>query len=607
MNLLPQNPLPPVPANAKYRDKSATVEERTTDLLARMSLDEKIGQMALVEKNSVLEPTDIASYGIGALLSGAGAKPADNTPRGWLTMVENFVESSKTSRLGIPIFYGVDAIHGHTNVPGATVFPHAIGLGATNDSALVGNVASATREEMLATGIYWNFSPNLDLPEDIRWGRTYETFSDSATRTAELARASVEGFQGTTEQGKPKRALSTLKHYIGVGSMAWGSSSNKNFHIDQGTTPPEEEVLRDTYLPAFKEGVNGGAGSVMVGLNTWGDTKLAAEGYLITDVLKKELAFQGFVVSDWYGVYEIPGGNYKAAVTAINAGVDMVMLPFDYKTFIANVRYAVSHGEIAESRIDDAVRRIICIKFELGLFDADTQQSAPLEVIGSAPHRAIARKAVSESLVLLKNNEQTLPIKPGVRHIVVAGSSADNVGRQSGAWTVEWQGIDGNWLPGGTSILEGIRRRAGKELEVTYDLHGEFASDTPRADIGIAVVGEPPYAEGWGDNNTLTLSKEDLTTIENVKKRSRKTVVIIVSGRPLMISKELPAWDSVVAAWLPGSEGEGVADVLFGDTPFTGTLPLPWPDHIGQLPIAPSGRTADGTSLLFPRFFGLKK
>ena len=607
ISFVTETPLPPPPASALFHTKTASPAERANDLLSRMTLDEKIGQMALVEKNSIATTTDIASYGIGALLSGAGAKPQDNTANGWLSMVENFVTASQSSRLGIPILYGIDAIHGHSNVPGATVFPHAIGIGATGDADLTTAIASATRDELLATGINWNFAPTLDLPQDIRWGRTYETFSDDPLRTSALASAYVKGLQGTTKPGESKLALSTLKHYIGAGSMKWNSSSNKNFHIDQGTTVVDEQALRSTYLQPFTQAINTGAGSVMVGLSSWGDTKLAAQKYLITDVLKGELAFSGFVVSDWYGVYEIPGGTYAATVLALNAGVDMVMLPFDYKTFIKNVRSAVAHGDIPQSRIDDAVRRILTTKFELGLFEAQATDKPSLSVVGNAMHRALARKAVSESLVLLKNNNATLPISKSVRRIVVAGSAADNIGRQSGVWTVEWRGIDGNWLPGATSILSGIRANAGNDVDVSYDLHGNFAPTSPQADIGIAIVGETPYAEGWGDTANPTLTTEDIATIEKVKKVSKKVLVIIVSGRPLMISHELPTWDATIAAWLPGSEGGGVADVLFGDTAFTGTLPLPWPDHSEQLPISVDGHTADGTAVLFPRYFGRTK
>jgi beta-glucosidase len=343
----------------------------------------------------------------------------------------------------------------------------------------------------------------------------------------------------------------------------------------------------------------------MVGLNSWGDSKLSAEKNLVTNVLKGELGFNGFAVSDWYGVYEISGDDYSSAVTAINAGVDMVMLPFDYKSFIKNVTRAVRRGEIREERIDDAVRRILRAKFALGLFDTGETKDSH-DVVGSREHRALAREAVAKSLVLLKDESSVLPIRKSVRNIQVAGSAANNVGRQVGAWTVEWQGIDGNWLPGSTSILEGIRARAGSSVDVAYEATGIFPVRGQRADLGIAVVGEKPYAEGWGDREYPVLDASDLEAIENLQATCEKVVVVIVSGRPLFVTNEISSWDAVVSAWLPGSEGAGVADVLFGDKPFVGTLPLPWPHHSEQLPITSDGKTRDGTPLLFPRYFGLR-
>lgn len=592
------------PQDALYRSGAHTDDNRVEDLLSRMSLREKIAQMVLVEKNSVHILDDITTYGIGAMLSGMGAKPTENNVKGWREMITSFREKSLQSRLGIPILYGIDAIHGHSNLTEATIFPHMIGLGATGDEKLVERVARATGQELMATGIYWSYSPTLDMPQDIRWGRTYETFSDDPTLVAKLGSAYVRGLQNSDNGSSTLRVLSTLKHYVGVGSMAWDTSSNKNFHIDQGTTEVNENALKQEYLPPFKAAVLAGAGSVMVGLNSWGNTKLSAEKYLITDVLKGELKFQGFVVSDWYGVYEISGGEYRAAVTAINAGVDMVMLPFDYQTFIANVSRAVSRGEVKEERINDAVRRILRAKFAVGLFDEPRSGDIAVGVVGGDAHRALAREAVQKSLVLLKDDENILPIKQNVRTIRVAGSSADNVGRQSGAWTVEWQGIDGNWLPQSTSILSGIKARAGKNVLVEYNQNGNFSTTTPLADLGIAVVGEAPYAEGWGDNANPTLSPPDLNTIRQLKSVCKKVIVILVSGRPLIITDEVPSWDALVMAWLPGSEGQGVADVLFGDVPFTGNLPLPWPESVAQVPIETDGSTQDGMPPLFPRYFG---
>ena len=595
-----------LPENPAFRNASLETEVRINDLLSHMTLEEKIGQMALIEKNSLEDINDIPLYGLGALLSGFGGKPENNTKEGWKRMVNDYIAVSKTNRLGIPLFYGVDAVHGHSNVPGATVFPHAIALGASGNVELVQAVARATAEELVATGVRWSFSPNLDLPRDIRWGRTYEAFSDDPNLVASLGTAYVNGLQsGVAEDDSSDIfVLSTLKHYIGLGSMAWGSASNVNFKIDQGTTGSNEEALRGEYLPPFKDAVDAGVQSVMVGLNSWGDTKLSASKYLITDVLKGELGFNGFVVSDWYSVYEIPGSDYASAVIAINAGVDMVMLPYDYKTFIKNVTRAVRTGDIPEDRIDDSVRRILRAKFALGLFDEDKAEVS-LDDVGSREHRALAREAVAKSLVLLKDDASVLPIQKSTKLIRVVGSSADNVGRQMGGWTVEWQGIDGNWLEGGTSILAGIRAHAGN-TKVEYDVQGNFKEINTIADLGIAVVGEKPYAEGWGDKEYPILDNEDLEAIKKLQAVSKKVVVVVVSGRPLLVTNEISSWDAVVMAWLPGSEGGGVADVLFGNKPFTGKLPLPWPHHSEQLPIAQDGTTADGTKVLFQRYFGLK-
>ncbi|TSC85623.1 MAG: beta-glucosidase [Parcubacteria group bacterium Gr01-1014_8] len=592
----PRN-MPPSLNGAIYGDETLPIDARVNDLLVHMTLEEKIGQMALVEKNSVHELDDVATYGLGAILSGAGGKPENNTPEGWRAMIGQFTNASRSSRIGIPILYGVDANHGNGNVPDATIFPHALGLGATRDPELVEHIARATAEESLATGAQWNFSPSLDLPTDIRWGRIYEAFSDDPELAGELGAAYIRGLQEFTPA-----VAAAAKHYIGAGSMAWQTSSNKDFFIDQGITPPDEKTLRDAYLPPFQRAIEANALSIMTGLNAWGDTKVSASRYLLTDVLKNELHFNGFVVSDWYGIYEIAPGTYDSTVTAINAGVDMVMLPYDYVQFISDVKKAVGRGAISESRIDDAARRILRAKFALGLFDAD-DAAVDLSVIGSELHRALAREAVGKSLVLLKNDDSILPLSIHSKKIRIAGSAADNIGMQSGAWTVEWQGVDGNWLPGATSILAGIRQATGPDAIVQYDKDGTFA-EKDIADIGIAIVGEKPYAEGWGDAANPTLSADDMAAIKRLRASTRHLIVILISGRPLIITDDISNWDALVASWLPGSEGEGVADALFGNVPFGGKLPMYWPRSIKQLPFDWTDSSASARPL-FPRGFGL--
>jgi beta-glucosidase len=560
--------------DAKYLNPALPIPERVADLMSRMTLAEKIGQMALIEKNSIRDLNDIARYNLGALLSGGGAVPTPNTPLAWLQMVNGFQSKTKNTCLGIPLLYGIDAIHGHANVLGATVFPHAIGLGATRDTELVKQVAQATADEMAATGIYWSFSPNLDVPQDIRWGKTYETFGSD---TAEVQQLGLAYLQGTQENSiNYFNVLATAKHFIGGGAMEYGTSRNQDFKIEEGNITIDEKTLRQTHLVPFQKAVAGGAQSVMVGTASWNGVINPANHYLLTDVLKTELGFSGFVVSDWYAAYAISTNRYESLVTAINAGVDMIMTPFEYKDFVANMQAALRVSDITTERLDDAVRRILTVKFKTGLFDRPEASVAGLSAIGSDGHRALAQEAVRKSQVVLKNNS-VLPLSKSLSKIIVAGSGADNLGRQSGGWTIEWQGIDGNIIPG-TTILTSIKNTVSKNTVVEYSLTGDFPAQENLADIGIAVVSEKPYAEGWGDNANPSLDVSDLAAIEKLKTQSKKLIVLIVSGRPLKISPYINSWDGVVASWLPGSEGQGVADVLFGLYSFTGKLPVKWSD-----------------------------
>ncbi len=598
--------LPPVPADALYKQADQPIDKRVDDLLGRMSLEEKIGQMAMVDKNNIKNSVDISRYGLGAVLSGAGAKPSDNTPAGWLNMVEAMKIEAKKSRLGIPLLYGVDATHGHANVPGSTVFPHAIGLGASRDPVLVREVAQATAIELAATGINWNFAPSLDAPEDIRWGRTYETFSSDPQLNALLGAAHIEGTQKPIEPANGQTfVLASAKHFLGNGSMTWLSSNNKNFKIDQGKTPQRDDLLDSEYLVPFAAAAKADVATVMVGLNQWGDKRVITNKYLTTDKLKTELGFKGFVVSDWYGVYEFSDtSKYHANVDTINAGMDMAMLPYDYKSFIKDVRGAAQKNDITKARIDDAVRRILYQKFKAGLFDT-TGSEVSVEQLGSAKHRQLARRAVASSAVLLKNEDNLLPLPKNSGHILIAGSGADNIGRQCGAWTVEWQGIDGNWLPGATSILQGIKQTVSPNSKVEYEKDANFYDQSMTADVGIVIISEKPYAEGWGDNAQPRLEASDILAIDRIKALAKKVVIVTVTGRPIMMSAEIGQSNAMVAAWLPGSEGQGIADVLFGDVPFKAVLPLAWPASTSQLPIATNGTTANGENPLFERGFGL--
>jgi len=557
-----------------YLNSNLSTKDRVNDLMSRMNDWEKIGQMVLIEKNSIHDINDITRYNLGGLLSGGGAGPTGNTPLAWLQMINSFQSAAKNTCLGIPLLYGIDAIHGDANVLGATIFPHFIGLGATRDPDLVRRVAEATAEEAAATGVYWNYAPDLDVAKDIRWGKTYETFGSDTANVAQLGLAYLEGTQNSSN-GYLK-VLADPKHFIGGGSMEYGTSRNKDFKIEEGNIIIDEETLRQVHLVPFKEAVDGGARAIMVGTASWKGTLNTANHYLLTDILKKELGFSGFIVSDWYGVYEIAPSKYDSLVLAINAGVDMVMTPFEYKDFMSNMQKAISKGDITKERIDDAVRRILTVKFELGLFDRPQAEPEGLSVIGSDEHRNLAREAVRKSQVLLKNTNFALPLSISLNKIIVAGASANNLGRQAGGWTTEWQGIDGNYGISGTTILEAIKKTVSKNTEVQFNEKGDFSMGNNLADVGIVVGGEKPYAEGWGDNANPKLSPEDLSAIEKTKAKSKKIIVVIISGRPLDISSYSKDWDGIVASWLPGSEGEGVTDVLFGLYPFTGTLPVSW-------------------------------
>ncbi len=561
--------------NAPYLNSKLSVEERVEDLLSRMNEWEKIGQMVLIEKNSIRDLDDIERYNIGALLSGGGAGPKrNNEPLSWLQMINDFQAETKKTCLKTPLLYGIDAVHGHANVLGATVFPHLTGLSATNDADLVRRVAEATAEEMAATGIYWNFAPNLDVVRDIRWGKAFETFGSDTARVSRLGAAYLHGLQDSSTNYY--KVLANPKHFIGGGSMEYGTSRNKDFQVEEGNITMSEAEMRRIHLVPFANAVDEGARVIMVSTASWNGIINAANPYLLTDILKDELGFTGFVVSDWYGVYQVAPTRYESLVTTINAGIDMVMTPFEYKDFMSNVQQALANGDISKERLDDAVRRILTVKFETGLFDRPEASKDGLSVIGSDEHHAIALEAVRKSQVLLKNTSATLPIPVSSKKIIVSGSSANNLGRQAGGWTSEWQGIDGDTSITGTTILEGINETVSTETVVEYNQSGDFAAGGELADIGIAVVGEKPYAEGWGDHPNPTLSPEDLSAIKKTKAKSKKLVVVIVSGRPLDISSYSKGWDAIVASWLPGAEGGGVADVLFGLYPFTGTSPFSW-------------------------------
>ncbi|HEX6337370.1 MAG TPA: glycoside hydrolase family 3 protein [Jiangellaceae bacterium] len=642
--------LPAVPASTsqapstaerpEYMNPGLAVERRVEDLLARMTLEEKIGQMTQAERGAVADdPGVIAEWGLGSVLSGGGSTPTPNTPAAWVEMVNEFQSQALSTRLGIPIIYGIDAVHGHANVHGATVFPHAIGLGATRDQALLRRIGEATAEEVRATGIPWNFGPCVCVARDERWGRTYESFSEDPTLVSRMETI-IDGLQGHGRSPiASDRVLATAKHFAGDGNTEFDEAIaednegrpwwEQRYTIDQGvmvTSREEfEELALAPYLPAVRRH---GVGAVMPSFSSvdWtedgvGDPlKMHAHRELITDVLKGRLHFRGFVISDWEGIHQIPdpdnpgvGGLTPYKVRAgVNAGIDMFMEPFSARQFQELLLAEVNAGRVSEERIDDAVRRILRAKYRLGLFEEPFASTDNLDQVGSPEHRAIAREAVAKSQVLLKNSGDALPLSKDA-NVYVAGRNADNIGNQAGGWTIEWQGASGDIIPG-TTILEGIREVAP---EATVTFSEDASAPMNGADVGVVVVGETPYAEGYGDiggpecgfctpeqleEKSLSLLPGDQEVVDEVCSAIETCVVLIVSGRPQVVTDQLDDMDALVASWLPGSEGAGVADVLFGERPFTGRLPMSWPRTEDQVPINVGDAEYDP---LFPYGWGL--
>jgi beta-glucosidase len=588
---------PPEPAGAAavavpYQDPSLPVPQRVDDLLARMTLDDKLGQMTQVEKDALVTRSDLATYRIGSVLSGGDSTVSPNNAQTWADTYDSLQRTALTAPLGIPMIYGIDAVHGHNAVRGATLFPHNIGLGATRDPALVQRVGRAVAEEVAGTGIDWSFAPCLCVARSDRWGRTYESFGETPEVPTAMT-TFITGMQGATLGADPASVLATAKHYIGDGGTTGG--------VDQGNTQISEAELRAIHLPPFQEAIRRGVGSVMLSYSSWNGVRSHAHKYLVTDVLKGELGFTGFVVSDWAAVDQLDGqSGFTGAeiATAVNAGVDMVMVPHDYKKFLTLLRGEVSAGRVSMARVDDANRRILTKKFQLGLFERPLTDRSYTSTVGSAAHRTLARQAVRASQVLLKNDGGILPL-PKTGRLFVAGKSADDIGNQSGGWTLGWQGRSGP-VTEGTTVLQGIRSAVADPSRITYDRYGNGIDDSYTA--AVAVVGETPYAEMRGDRpDGMGLDQEDLQTLTRLKASGVPVVVVLVSGRPLDIAAQLPDWRALLAAWLPGTEGGGVADVLFGDHAPTGKLPMTWMRSASQQPI----NDGDGKTPLFPYGHGL--
>lgn len=564
-------------------EENAQIESKVDSILALMTIEEKIGQMTQIDQNFLVDISDISTYGIGSLLSGGGSTPDTNEVSAWLNMYNEYQAEALNSRLGIPLIYGIDAVHGHNNVYGATIFPHNVNLGCANDYELTRRVAEATAIEVAATGINWDFSPCIAIPQDERWGRHYEGFSEDGSIVSNLGVASIEGYQTKKLGSSNISVLACAKHFIADGATEWGTGmDNQADKIDRGNALLSDSVIRAKYLPPYIDAIEAGVGTVMASFNSINGLKCHANGYLFNDLLKEELGFDGFVISDWRGIDEIPGDFKSDIIISINAGIDMVMVPGDtiwggehYMTFLKLFKESYDEGLIPIERIDDAVRRILRIKYRTGLMDNPMADNSLLDKVGSEEHRAIAREAVQKSQVLLKNDNM-LPLAKD-KNYLVCGSGADDIGKQCGGWTIEWQGGLGD-ITKGTTIWEGISEQAKATLSADGTTEESF-------DAAIVVIGEDPYTEMEGDSETLYLSDVDKQTIANVQALNIPYTIVLITGRPLIVTEEIEAANAFMVAWLPGTEGDGVSDVLFGDVSPSGKLSFSWPKDMDNVPV----------------------
>lgn len=579
------------------------VEKRVADILAGMTLKEKVGQVIQAEIKAI-SPQEVTKYHIGSVLSAGGSYPsADGADViTWVGAANKFHEASVKNpkkRAAIPIIWGIDAVHGHNNVRGATIFPHNIGLGATRNPQLIRAVGEVTAREVAVTGIPWTFAPTVAVARDTRWGRSYESYSEDPALVAELAEAMVIGLQGNpygNDLFAADKVVATVKHFIGDGGTSQGTGRNNG--LDQGDTAIDEQTLMDVHAQGYFTALAAGGQTVMASFNSWNGEKLHGSKYMLTDVLKGQMGFDGFVVGDWDGHEQIPGCSKSSCAQAINAGVDLVMVPYDWREFYKNTLRQVKSGEISQERLDDAVTRILRVKIRSGLFDrglpSEQRFAGRKQILGHPKHRAVARQSVRESLVLLKHENDVLPIKP-TQKIFVTGEAADDLVMQSGGWTVSWQGdkTSNADFPGATSIFKGIQAQvqaAGGSVEL-----GSGAKFKTKPDVAVVVFGEKPYAEYEGDirDDTIGFANEEksLKILTELKAQGIPVVSIFLSGRPLWVDRSIDASDAFVAAWLPGSEGQGVADVLLATADgavqhdFVGKLSFSWPNHVNQTPL----------------------
>lgn len=569
--------------------KDAQIEARVAQIVAGMTLAQKVGQMTQPEIQFIT-PEQVRQYYIGSVLNGGSSWPGKNkhaTPADWVALADRYYDASMStdSAVKVPVIWGIDAIHGNSAVYGATLYPHNIGLGAAHDAQLVGQIGVATAKAVRAIGINWVFAPTLAVVQDDRWGRTYESFSEDGMLVKTYASTYVSGFQGDLKQDG--NVIATAKHFMGDGGTFQGK--------DQGETRTSLAEMMNIHGQGYYGALTAGVQTVMASFNSWNDTsaginygKMHGNKMMLTDVLKGKLGFDGFVVSDWNGHAQVPGCSNSSCPQAINAGIDMVMVPEDWKAFIANTIKQVQSGEIPMARIDDAVSRIVRVKLRAGMFERKPSQNPYAGKADVMQDKALARQAVRQSLVLLKNDGGVLPLARN-KKILVVGKSADNLSNQTGGWTLTWQGTENsnNDFPYADTILSGIVDVVGK-ARVTFSADAKGV-DVSRYDAVIAVIGEKPYAEFMGDiapTGTMQHSSrypEDLAVLQAVSGKGKPVVTVLLSGRPLYANDLLNLSDSFVAAWLPGSEGKGVADVLFRKAdgkvnhPFSGTLSFSWP------------------------------
>jgi beta-glucosidase len=594
--------------------KDTAIEKRLSELLAQMTLEQKIAQMIQPEIRDITVE-DMRKYGFGSYLNGGGAFPNNDkhaTPADWIKLAEDMYQASVDDSIdgsSIPTMWGTDAVHGHNNVIGATLFPHNIGLGAANNPALIEKIASITAKEVMVTGIDWVFAPTVAVVRDDRWGRTYEGYSEDPEIVRNYSASIVKGLQGSA-QGDflgDERVISTVKHFIGDGGTEGG--------VDQGNNLSSEQALFDVHAQGYVGGLSAGAQSVMASFNSWHGIKSHGSKYLLTDVLKTKMGFDGFVVGDWNGHGQVKGCSNESCPQSINAGLDIFMVPTNaWKPLYENTIAQVNSGEIALSRIDDAVSRILRVKLRAGLFDkpspANRVLSGKTALIGAQAHRDVARQAVRESLVLLKNKNNILPLSPN-QHILLTGDAADNIGKQSGGWTVTWQGTgnSNDDFPGGSSILDGFKQNlADADGTLQYSNDGSFDK---KPDVAIVVFGEEPYAEGNGDLDNLEYQrgdKKDLALLKKLQAQGIPVVAVFISGRPMWVNAELNASDAFVAAWLPGSEGAGISDMLITQDDgnishdFKGKLSFSWPSSAQQTAV---NRFDEDYQPLLPYGYGL--